>query len=48
MVPNINSVFLKIAYVGIALKKPEQFVDDSLQEKMFGSCNRKASFQIET
>jgi len=45
-VPDADSVVLQIADVGIALKKPDQFVDDRFEVQPLGGDQRKAGGQV--
>ena len=47
VVPDMNTVFDQITDVGVALQKPEQFVDHPLQKDLLGRQQREPLAEIE-
>ena len=48
VVPDMDPVIQQVFYIGIALQKPEQFVNHPFQENFLGGKQRKPSLQVET
>ena len=45
-IPNMHSVIVQVFDIGIALQKPQQFVDNSFGEHFFGSKKRESFLQV--
>ena len=48
LVPYADAVFLQIADIGVALEKPQQFVDDGFEVQFFGGEEGETLFEVET
>ena len=48
LVPYPYPVFLQVAHVGVALEKPQQFVDNRLEMQFLGGEQRESLFEIES
>ena len=46
-IPDRDAVVLQVFDVGVALQKPQQFMDDRLQVYLLGGHQRKAGVQVE-
>ena len=47
LVPDPDAVFIEVADIGIAVQKPEQFVDDRSEVEFLGRDRRKTPGQVE-